>query len=145
MPTHTYTHWDCLGMMKLHEIALFFFKELMILQSSSSVPTGPYGLGVHFQTRFMSTLSTLGQEHIIYYLLTASLSIVFFPPPLVCTCKACKYTETHIHKNTIQRDTVIVLSISQSYSILPSLMLSIAPPSMESHNHRLLRPTLKSR
>lgn len=60
LPWDDETVWNC------------SFLELMILQSSSSEMMGPYGPDVHFETRFMSALSTLGKEHIIYHLLTGS-------------------------------------------------------------------------
>lgn len=72
----------------------------------SSLPSehiGSYGPDVHFETRFMSMLSTLRDEHIIYYLLTGF--IFFFT---IIPSAHLKPDTEHTHKNITGRDTVSI-------------------------------------
>lgn len=98
------------------------FFGLMILQSSSSDPMGPYGLGVHFETRFTNTLSALGKEHIIYYL-QHWLDLSFFF--LFHTFKAWTDTETHSQQNNTKR-------YSSCFKYFPKLFCPTIPYTINS-------------
>ncbi len=91
LPWDDETVWNC------------SFLELMILQSSSLELMGPYSPDVHFETRFMSALSTLGKEHIIYHPLSGSQSIIFSLFGTFKACQACTDAETHTQKHNTKK------------------------------------------